>query len=128
MMEITLQLPDKLHEQAKQWAAITQQELGVALTDALTVILTPVYTTPELEEPVTSLSDDALLAQSEMKMATAQGARFSTLLAEQREETLSDEAHRELFALTQLYQRLWLRQSEALAEAVRRGLRPPLHS
>jgi len=127
-MEITLQLSDKLYEQARQWAAITQQELDDALTDALSVVLTPVYTSPELEKPVASLSDEELLAQSQAQMATSQGQRFSQLLRQQREDNLSEEEHRELFALAQLYQRLWLRQSEALAEAVRRGIRPPLHS
>lgn len=128
MMEVTLHLPDKLYEQARQWAAITQQELDEALTGALAVILTPVYTTSQLEKPVVRLSDAEVLAQTEIKMSPTQGQRFSTLLTRQREDTLSEEDHRELFALAQLYQRLWLRQSEALAEAVRRGLRPPLHA
>ena len=128
MMEVTLQLPDHLYERARQWAAITQQDLDAALTDALTVILTPVHTAPELDKLVTSLSDTEVLDQANMKMAPEQGHRLSELLAGQREGILSDEEHRELFALAQLYQRLWLRQSEALAEAVRRGLRDPLHS
>jgi hypothetical protein len=29
-------------------------------------------------------------------------------------------------ALMQIYHQLWIRQSEALAEAIKRGLRPPL--
>jgi len=33
-----------------------------------------------------------------------------------------------LMALAGLYQRFWLRQAEALAEAVRRGLQPEMHS
>ncbi len=128
MMEITLQLSDKLYEQARQWAAITQQELDDALTDALSLVLTPVYISPELEKPVASLSDKEILAQSQMQMAASQGQRFSKLLRQQRENKLSEDEHRELLALGQLYQRLWLRQSEALAEAVRRGIHPPLHS
>ncbi len=128
MMEITLQLSDKLYEQARQWAAITQQELDDALTDALSLVLTPVYISPELEKPVASLSDKEILAQSRMQMAASQGQRLSKLLRQQRENKLSEDEHRELLALGQLYQRLWLRQSEALAEAVRRGIHPPLHS
>ena len=128
MMEITLQLPTHLYEQAKQWAAITQQDLDVALTDALSVILAPVHTDPELDEPIESLTDSEVLSQAKMEMTSVQGKRFSQLLLQQREETLSATEHRELFALAQLYHRLWLRQSEALAEAVQRGLRPHLHS
>ena len=40
----------------------------------------------------------------------------------------SERKHQELFALMQVYDQLWIRQSEALAEAVRRGLRPALAS
>lgn len=126
MTEVTLELPDHLYEQAKQWAAITQQDLDTALTEALSVVLTPVHTAPELEQSIASLSDEQVLEQSKMQMAPSQGQRLSRLLAERRERSLSEEEQRELFALFQTYQRLWLRQSEALSEAVRRGLRPPL--
>jgi len=34
-MEVTLQLPDKLYERAKQWAMVTHQELDEA-TNTLT--------------------------------------------------------------------------------------------
>lgn len=83
---------------------------------------------PELDKPITELSDKEILQQIGLKMPTTSGKRMSTLLAQQREGTLSDEQERELFDLFQLYQRLWLRQSEALAEGVQRGLHPPLHS
>lgn len=128
MTQVTLELPDHLYEQAKQWAAITQQDLGDALTDALAVVLTPVHTSPELDRPIATLSDEEVLAQSEVEMAPEQGRRLSILLARQREGEFVEEEHRELFALVQVYQRLWLRQSEALAEAVRRGLRSPMRA
>jgi hypothetical protein len=128
MMEVTLHLPDKLYERARQWAAVTQQDLDVALTDALDVILSPVHTSPELEAPIQSLSDEAVMAEAAIQMPAERGRRLTDLAARRREGALSGEEQRELLALAQLYQRLWLRQSEALAEAVRRGLRPGLHS
>lgn len=128
MMEVTLQLPESLYKQAQEWAAVTQQELDAALTDALTVALTPVFAMPELDIPITTLPDEDLLAQVEMTMPTTAGQRLTHLLAQQQEDNLSAEQRRELLSLFQLYQRLWLRQSEALAEAVRRGLRPLLHA
>jgi hypothetical protein len=42
------------------------------------------------------------------------------------EATLTTQEQAELLALMQVYQQRWVRQSEALAEAVRRGLRAPL--
>jgi hypothetical protein len=125
-MQVTLTLPDELYEQAKRWATITQQELSETLTDALTIALTPVHTTPKLEKPVSSLSDEDVLALSQVQMNPLQGQRLSELLKKQREETLTRTSRSELLALVQLYEQFWIRQSEALAEAVRRGLRTPL--
>jgi hypothetical protein len=127
MMEVTLHLPDILYERAQQWAAITHQELDEALTDALNVVLTPIHTSPELETPVESLTDDELLAEAALRMPPERGRRLSELSTRRREGLLSDEEQQELLALAQLYQRLWLRQSEALAEAARRGLSPGMH-
>lgn len=125
-MQVTLTLPDELFELAKRWAAITQQDLTDTLTDALTIALTPVHTAPEMEEPVSSLSDRDVLSLSMAKMNPAQGRRLNQLLEKQREGMLSEDERPELLALIQIYHQLWIRQSEALVEAVRRGLRDPL--
>ncbi len=125
-MQVTLTLPDELYEQAKRWATITQQDLSETLTDALTIVLTPVHTTSELEKPVSSLSNEDVLALSKVQLKPAQGQRLSELLEKQRESVLAESERPELLALVQLYEQFWIRQSEALAEAVRRGLRKPL--
>ena len=126
--QVTLTLPDQLYEHARRWATITQRDLSETLTDALTVVLTPVHTTPRLERPVSSLPDEDVLALSKTQMRPAQGRRLSELLEEQREGVLIESEHPELLALMQVYDQLWIRQSEALAEAVHRGLRKPLES
>jgi len=59
-------------------------------------------------------------------MKPAQGRRLSELLGKQREGELTESERSELLALMQVYNQFWIRQSEALAEAVRRGLRRPL--
>ena len=124
--QVTLTLPEELYEYAKRWATLTQRDLSEMLTDALTIVLTPVYTTPRLEKPVSSLSGEVVLALSKAQMRPSQGRRLSELLEKQREGELTDSEHSELLALMQVYNQLWIRQSEALAEAVRRGLRGPL--
>lgn len=128
MIEVTLQLPNSLYERAQQWAAVTRQDLDVALTDALAVALSPLPTSPELEIPVETLTDEQLLAETHRRLPPGRGRRLSELSAQRREGTLSDEDQQELSALAQLYQRLWLRQAEALAEATRRGLIAGMHS
>jgi len=126
--QVTLTLPEELYEYARRWATITQRDLPEMLTDALSIVLTPVYTTPRLERPVSSLSDEDVLALSKAQMRPAEGRRLSELLEKQREGKLAGSERSELLALMQVYNQLWIRQSEALAEAVRRGLRRPLES
>ncbi len=79
-----------------------------------------------MERLVSTLSDDDVLALSKAQMRPAQGRRLSELLEKQREGELTGSERPELLALMQVYKQLWTRQSEALAEAVRRGLRRPL--
>lgn len=124
--QVTLTLPNELYENARRWATMTRRELAEILADALAVVLTPVYITPGLEKPVSSLSDEEVLALCKAQMNPTQGRRLSKLLERQREGELAESERPELFALMQLYNQLWIRQSEALAEAVRRGLRKPL--
>jgi len=124
--QVTLTLPEELYEHAKRWAAITRRGLPQTLTDALAIALTPVHTAPALERPVSSLSDEDVLALSKAQMRPAQGQRLSELLEKQRESVLTEKERPELRALMQIYDQLWIRQSEALAEAVQRGLRKPL--
>jgi len=123
---VTLTLPDKLYERARHWATITQRDLSETLTEALTIVLTPVYTAPRLKRSVSSLSNEKVLALCKARMRPAQGRRLSELLEKQREGTLTERERPELLAVMQVYNQLWIRQSEALAEAVRRGLRKPL--
>ena len=128
MIEVTLQLPNSLYERAQQWAAVTRQDLDAALTDALAVALSPLPTSPELEIPVETLTDEQLLAETRRQMPPERGRRLSELSARRRDGVLSVEDQQEVLALAQLYQRIWLRQSEALAEAARRGLIAGMHS
>ncbi len=123
---ITLTLPDELYEQARQWAVITRRGVPEAITDVLSIALKPVRGIPSVDKPVSKLSDKELLALTHAEMSPHQGQRLSQLLALQQDDALSEQEQTELLSLMQIYQNLWLRQSEALAEAVKRGLRAPL--
>ncbi len=82
--------------------------------------------TINLEQPVSLLSDEDVLTLSNIQMKATQGRRLSKLLKKRREGALVEGERLELLALMQVYNQLWIRQSEALAEAVRRGLRKPM--
>lgn len=128
MTEITLQLPEKVYRQAERWASVTNQELDVALAEAIEVALTPVYADPLGEAPVASLQDDDVLALAGQQLPIEVGHRLSKLSAGHSENALTVDERQEFLALTGLYQQYWLRQAEALAEAVRRNLLPSMHS
>lgn len=125
-MEMTLTLSNDLYETARRWSALTQRDLAETLTDALTIVLSPLHTSATLDKPVSSLPDDELLALSKARLNPVAGSRLNNLLEKQREGILSANERTELLALMQSYDQLWLRQSKALAEAVQRGLRRPL--
>src|SRR2546430_10231689 len=123
--QVVLTLSDDLYERAKQWAALTRRDVPQTLTDALEIVLTPLLEPPEGEPPVTSMSDGEVMALAQAQMVPQQGKRLDHLLAKQREDQLTAAEQSEILALMQAYHRIWIRQSEELAEAVRRGLREP---
>ncbi|MCI0555774.1 MAG: hypothetical protein L0287_32915, partial [Anaerolineae bacterium] len=79
-----------------------------------------------LHPPVSSLADAEVLAFADAKMDPIQNDRLGALQAKGKTSGLTPDERYELLALMQIYQLGQLRKSEALAEAVRRGLRKPL--
>ncbi|MEM7129890.1 MAG: hypothetical protein AAF702_26390 [Chloroflexota bacterium] len=125
--QVTLTLPDELYEHAQQWAALMQQNLSETLTSALSLVLTPIPPLSELA-PIPTLSDDEVLELTMIQMDSQSGNRLSVLLEKQREDVLNQGESAELATLMQIYNRLWIRQSEAFVEAIRRGLREPIEA
>ncbi len=75
-------------------------------------------------EPISELSDSAVLALADSTMEPSDDLRLSELLYRQQAELLSEPEHVELAQLMEVYQEGLLLKAEGLAEAVRRGLRP----
>lgn len=103
MMEVTLHLPDTLYERARQWAAVTHQDLDVALTDALDVMLSALPAPAEMDAPIESLTDEAVLAEVRVRLPVERGQRLSELAARRREGSLPEDEQQEFVALAQLY-------------------------
>jgi len=74
--------------------------------------------------PISSLSDEEVLELANSRMEKKQDTLFSELLYKQQANQLSVKEQKELNSLYQIYLRMWLRQSEALAEAANRGIHP----
>ncbi len=75
--------------------------------------------------PVEELSDAEVLRLSNLQMPPWQSRRLQELLDRQREGELAAEERSELGHLLQLNDKALLLKSEAMVEAVRRGLRKP---
>ena len=125
-IQVTLTLSNELYETATRWAALTRHDVPKTLTDALSIVLSPRNIPPAPAKPLSTLSDAEVIALCRTDPGAEAGRRVNALLEKQREGTLNSREQQELVALMQGYDQLWLRQSEALAEAVRRGLRAPL--
>lgn len=126
--QITLNLPDNLIEHAQRFGGVTQRKLETVLSDALEMMWPMLEELPDTGSypPVATLSDMDVIALADAKMDNIQNKRLADLQTKGKTTGLSIAERYELLALLQIYQLGQLRKSEALAEAVRRGLRSPL--
>jgi hypothetical protein len=126
-VEITLSLPEDLIEQARRIAGATDSNTETVLTDVLDMIWPTLDTfSVSNEPPVSSLPDEEVLELADMKMDRAENKRLRALQTKGKTTGLTAGESNELLLLFKKYQLGQLRKSEALAEAVQRGLRKPL--
>jgi hypothetical protein len=123
---VVVTLPDDVYRRVEQLAQLTNRDVADLLADTITLSLSPLDIFTQSVQAVTSLSDEDVLALTELQMLPAQDRRLSALLQKQQAQALSDPERTELLALMQVYQEGLLRKAQALREAVRRGLRMPL--
>ncbi len=121
--QVVLTLPDNLYHSAEQLAAGAQQPVQQVLTDVLSNALGGWTVT---EPPLQMLPDEQLLALCDSQMEPRQSERVSELLNKQQAGTLTASELPELWALARIYELGQLQKAEALAEAVKRGLRLPV--
>lgn len=126
VVEVTLQLPEHLVAYAKRFGEATQREVGQVLADTLETMWATMGVGPELAPPVSTLTDEDVLALADTKMDPVKNDRLGELQTRGKANGLTEAERVELLALLHLYQVGQLRKSEGLAEAVRRGLRSPL--
>ncbi|MEA5476421.1 hypothetical protein VB774_02205 [Pseudanabaena galeata UHCC 0370] len=87
---------------------------------------------PPKQEPnlnlahLSTLSDQQVIAITELQMEPSQDQKLSQLLQTQQERTLTTAEQSELEMLMEIYQAGLLRKAQALNESVKRGLRQPL--
>lgn len=126
--QITITLPDDVYQRAERFARLANRDLASVLADTIQLSIPAVSPETAALESVSALSDEQVIALTELQMEPDQDARLSDLLERQQSGLLTEEESQELQALMQIYQEGLLRKATALSEAVRRGLIEPLSS
>ena len=124
--QATISLPDDLYQGMSSFAQLLGKDIRDVLTETIALSLSPIATQAKVRIPVTALSDREILALAEMQMQPQDDLRLGELLARQEEGLLTIPEQSELLGLMQGYQEEWLRKTQALCEAVKRGLCEPL--
>jgi hypothetical protein len=118
LQTVTLKISEDVLRRAQEYAKHTQRPVEDVLAEWLDRASSDV--------PVEFLPDDEVLALSYMMMDESQQEELSDLLNRNSEGLLDDDGKERLEDLMAIYDQALLRKSEAIAEAVKRGLRPPL--
>jgi hypothetical protein len=125
--QITITLPDEVYQRAERFARLANRDVASVLADTIQLSMPLIGADiPDLE-PISTLSDEQVLALTELQMEPAQDARLSELLDRQQAGLLGENERTELQTLMQIYQEGLLRKATALSEAVNRGLIKPLN-
>lgn len=124
--KITITLPDEIYQRAERFARLANRDIASILADTLQLSIPLVSVEVNNLEPVSVLSDEQVLALTDLKMEPEQDTRLSKLLDRQQAGTLTEDERPELQVLMQVYQEGLLRKATALNEAVKRGLIEPL--
>ena len=126
--QVTLTLSPDSYQRAKHLAKLTERNINEMLSDSLESLLLPFAVSPETSQPVSALSDQEVIALTELQLPPKQDRRLSGLLDKQQADKINPQERAELFALMQMYQEGLLRKARSLNEAVKRGLLEPLTS
>ena len=126
--QITITLPDEVYQRAERFARLANRDIASVLADTIQFSIPPISPEAAALEPVSALSDEQVMALTQLQMESEQDARLSDLLDRQQSGILTEIERIELQTLMQIYQEGLLRKATALSEAVKRGLMEPLSS
>jgi predicted DNA-binding protein len=125
--QLTVTLPDNVYQRAKRLAELTGRDVTDVISEKLTALLPPLSSEMDMR-PIESLSDEAIERLADGQMDVALSSRMSTLQYKQQAGTISDDERAELKLLMELYDVGQLQKTQALVEAIKRGLRQRLDS
>jgi len=124
--KITITLPDEIYQRAERFARLANRDIASILADTIQLSIPPVRAEVQNLEPVSVLSNEEVLALTELQMKPEEDAQLSELLDRQQSSTITEDERLDLQILIQIYQEGLLRKATAINEAVNRGLIEPL--
>ena len=101
--KVTPHLPERLVEHAKRFGEATQRAVGQVLADTLEMMWATIGTGPELEPPVSTLTDEDVFALADAKMDARQNDRLAELQTRGKADGLTEVERAELLSLLHLY-------------------------
>lgn len=119
-MEISVKLPNNLYQDVANLAKAKKKSVGEIIKGAVKKVVAE--EAEILERPLADCSDAEVLAVANMKMSEKENRRLSELSDKQREGTITPLERNELDVLFRVFQVGNLRKSQAIYEAVQRGL------
>jgi hypothetical protein len=125
---VTVNLADDVYQRAKRFALIANRDLSSVIADTVANSFPLTGVDSDLISPVADLTDEQVMALTQLEMEPLQDAKLSTLLDRQQAGNLESGEPEELESLRQVYRESLLRKATALAEAVKRGLMELLDS
>ena len=126
--QITITLSDDIYQRAELFARLANRDVASVLADTIQLSIPLVRANVIDLEPIADVSDEQVLALTELQMEPDQDTRLSELLDRQQAGLLFEDERLELQSLMQIYQEGLLRKATAFSEAVKRGLIKPLNS
>lgn len=125
---VVVSLPEDVYRRAESLALMTRRDVSDVVADAAARSLADIDGHAPALRSLTELSDESIVALSELQLDPELDRRYVVLLERQRESEITPEERAELGSLLRIYQQGLLRKAEALREAVHRGLRGPLEA
>lgn len=126
-VEMTIKLPDSFARKVQALQKSSHQNISDVVLDTLEGLYPMLENSLDLLTPaINELSDNQVQNLALSKMDAIQNQRLGDLQAKGKENSLNAAERHELVALFQIYQLGQLRKSEAMAEAVRRGIQLPI--
>jgi len=120
--QITITLPDDVYQKAEHFARLANRDLASVLVDTIQFSIPLISLEATNLEPVSALSDQQVLALTELQIESEEDSRLSELLDKQQAGIVTESEYSELQTLMQIYQEGLLQKATALSEAVKRGL------